>query len=50
MAVVGESSAFQRRTRPPARMPICAVSHLGSNGGGRGGVDEQSQQDGRGTI
>ena len=34
--MVGEHSAFQRGTRPPAQMPICAVSHLGSDEGGRG--------------
>lgn len=38
LAVVGESSAFQRGARPPAQMPICAVSHLGSHEeGGAGG-------------
>lgn len=36
MAVVGESGAFQRGARPPAWMPIRAVSHLGSDEGGRG--------------
>lgn len=34
--MVGERRAFQRGARPPAQMPICAVSHLGSDGGGRG--------------
>lgn len=37
MAVVGESNAFHRGAGPPAQMPICAVSHLGSNAEGEGG-------------